>query len=212
MDFNENLEKIRSYFDNKLKTYGATPQGVDWNSIEAHHIRFYQLLKVIEDKKGFSILDYGSGFGSFADYLLANDYRFDRYIGFDILESMVEKGKELHQNLPKIEFTSDPDHLPEVDYSVACGVFNIRLEASVQQWTDFVIESLTKMNKISQKGFSANFLTKYSDVDRMREDLYYADPCFLFDYCKTHFSKNIAILHDYNLYDFTILVRKFSCS
>lgn len=211
MDFDQNLENIRSYFDNKLKTFGTTPQGVDWNSIEAHHIRFYQLMKVINDKRDFSVLDYGSGFGSFADYLLANDYQFDHYVGFDILESMVEKGRELHQNMPQIEFISDPGQLPEVDYSVACGVFNIRLEANYKQWTDFVIVSLAKMNQISRKGFSANFLTKYSDADRMRADLYYADPCFLFDYCKTHFSKNVAILHDYNLYDFTLLVRKFPC-
>jgi hypothetical protein len=211
MDLDQNLENIRAYFDKKLKTFGSTPQGVDWNSIEAHHTRFFQLLKVINDKKGFSLLDFGSGFGSFADYLLANGYQFDRYIGFDILESMVEKGRELHAGMPQIEFTSDPDHLPDVDYSIACGVFNIRLEASYQQWTDFVIQSLTKMNQISSKGFSANFLTKYSDADHMRADLYYADPCYLFDYCKTHFSKNVAVLHDYNLYDFTLLVRKYPC-
>ena len=42
----------------------------------------------------------------------------------------------------------------------------------------------------------------------MRPDLYYADPCFLFDYCKTHFSKDVAILHDYGMYDFTLIVRK----
>ncbi|HAW53355.1 MAG TPA: SAM-dependent methyltransferase, partial [Flavobacteriales bacterium] len=47
-----------------------------------------------------------------------------------------------------------------------------------------------------------------SDPDRKRPDLYYGDPCFFFDYCKRNFSRNVALLHDYNLYDFTILVRK----
>jgi len=42
----------------------------------------------------------------------------------------------------------------------------------------------------------------------MKDDLYYADPCYFFDYCKKKFSKNIALLHDYGLYEFTILVRK----
>ncbi len=67
---------------------------------------------------------------------------------------------------------------------------------------------LEKFNSLCRKGFSCNFLTKYSDANRMRSDLYYADPCFLFDYCKRHFSKNIALLHDYQLYDFTLIVRK----
>ena len=42
----------------------------------------------------------------------------------------------------------------------------------------------------------------------LRLDLYYADPCALFDYCKRSFSRNVALLHDYEIYDFTLLVRK----
>jgi hypothetical protein len=53
-------------------------------------------------------------------------------------------------------------------------------------------------------------LTSYSDSGRMarRPDLYFADPLFYFDYCKRNFSPDIALLHDYGLYDFTVLVRK----
>jgi hypothetical protein len=64
------------------------------------------------------------------------------------------------------------------------------------------------MNEKSKAGFAFNVLTKYSDVEFMRKELYYADPCFLFDYCKRAFSKNVALLHDYNQYDFTLIVRK----
>ena len=42
----------------------------------------------------------------------------------------------------------------------------------------------------------------------MKDHLFYADPCFFFDHCKKHFSKNVALLHDYGMYEFTILVRK----
>ena len=31
---------------------------------------------------------------------------------------------------------------------------------------------------------------------------------FFFDFCKRNFSRNVALLHDYGLYDFTIIVRK----
>jgi len=51
-------------------------------------------------------------------------------------------------------------------------------------------------------------LTKYSDREYMKEYLYYADPLFIFDYCKRNFSKKVALIHDYELYEFTILVRK----
>jgi len=64
------------------------------------------------------------------------------------------------------------------------------------------------MNKKSIKGFAFNMLTKYSDREYMKEYLYYADPLFIFDYCKRNFSKKVALIHDYELYEFTILVRK----
>ncbi|MFX7953370.1 class I SAM-dependent methyltransferase, partial [Acinetobacter baumannii] len=57
-------------------------------------------------------------------------------------------------------------------------------------------------------GFSFNCLTSYSDEDRKRDYLYYADPCQLFDLCKRRYSRQVALLHDYGLYEFTILVRK----
>ena len=40
------------------------------------------------------------------------------------------------------------------------------------------------------------------------DDLYYADPLFFFDYCKNYFSEKITLIHDYDLYEFTILVKK----
>ncbi len=57
-------------------------------------------------------------------------------------------------------------------------------------------------------GFAFNALTSYSDIEFRRDDLYYADPLFWFDYCKTNISKYVALLHDYPEYDFTIIVRK----
>ena len=56
--------------------------------------------------------------------------------------------------------------------------------------------------------FSFNILTKYSEKNYMQDHLYYADPLFFFDYCKQNFSKNVSLIHDYNLYEFTILVKK----
>jgi hypothetical protein len=71
-----------------------------------------------------------------------------------------------------------------------------------------MIETINLFNQISTSGFSFNALTKYSDKEFMKDYLYYSDPLVLFDYCKKNFSRNVALLHDYNLYEFTILVRK----
>jgi len=209
MQNQDKLQDVRNYFSHKLKEHGATPRGVDWNSEEAREPRFDQLAKVITStEEPVSVLDYGCGYGALADYFMAKRIPVSKYVGFDIVEDMVLAAQRRFVGVPSISFTANLEDIPQVDYAIACGVFNMKLATEYNEWTEFVVKSLAEMNRFSTRGFSANFLTKYSDADRMRPDLYYADPSFLFDYCKIHFSKNVALLHDYGIYDFTIIVRK----
>ena len=94
------------------------------------------------------------------------------------------------------------------DYIVSSGIFNIKSDVSDEDWRKYIVETIHMFNQVAVKGFAFNCLTKYSDVEYMKDYLYYADPLYLFDYCKKNFSKNVALLHDYGIYDFTILVRK----
>jgi hypothetical protein len=203
------MNQIRSYFAGKLEQHGATPKGVDWNSTGAQEVRFSQLAKVINHPETpFSLLDYGSGFGSFYDFIVSQNAAIEKYIGFDIVEGMVVKGNEMHAGKSGVEFFSKEEDLQTCDYVVASGIFNIKLDTAQDSWTDYVVKTLTRMNDLAVHGFSFNLLTMYSDKEYMRPDLYYADPGLIFDVCKRNFSRNVAILHDYDLYDFTVIVRK----
>ncbi len=201
------LDSAKAYFHERIVEHGASPRGVDWNSDASQEVRFDQILKVVDESTPCSILDYGSGYGALADYLEKKGIRGD-YVGYDMLESMIEAAQKAHAGKPGRTFLSREDQLPVVDYVVASGPFNYRGTTDANAWGDLVLKTLHRFDALSRKGFSANFLTKYSDADRMRGDLYYADPMFLFDYCKRNFSRNVAVLHDYEIYDFTILVRK----
>lgn len=201
-----NLDHVKSYFDKRIREHGASPRGSDWNSETSQNVRFDQLLKVVE-AQSFSLLDYGCGYGALADYLVTKGFDAE-YYGYDILESAIETARQAHQGKPRRTFFADKSQLPICDYAVASGIFNFRGEQSFEDWTDYVLGVLNEFNRLSQRGFASNFLTKYSDAEKMRADLYYADPLFLFDYCKRNFSKNVALLHDYRLYDFTLIVRK----
>ena len=121
---------------------------------------------------------------------------------------MIFKGRELYSSDANCSFTYNEAEIPKSDYFVESGVFNVRQSNSEADWTDYLIKSLNKMNDLAEKGIACNFLTKYSNPDFMQPHLYYADPLFFFDYCKKNFSRNVALLHDYDLYDFTIIVRK----
>jgi len=209
MALDETQKKLNEYFSEKLTAFGATPKGVDYNGPEAQERRFEQLARVIDPSQPFTLIDYGSGYGALFDFLQKKGWQFE-YYGIDLIEKMVIAGREAHQDSPNAHFTTEEGEVPVADYLLAGAIFNIKLEASYPDWQNFVAATLQRMNGLCSKGFSFNMLTKYSDADRMaqRPDLFYGDPLFFFDLCKRNFSRNVALLHDYGLYDFTILVRK----
>jgi SAM-dependent methyltransferase len=209
MSIDETQKKLNKYFSEKLDTFGATAKGVDYNGEQAQQTRFAELVKVIDPAKKFSVIDYGSGYGAMFEFINHHGWDFE-YYGVDLIEKMVIAGCEKYKEFPNAHFTTDEKKLPVADYLVAAGTFNIKLETPYDEWRNFICETLPRMNALCSKGFSFNMLTKYSDADRMAErpDLFYGDPLFFFDFCKRNFSRNVALLHDYGLYDFTILVRK----
>ena len=207
MSFSPILTRVEQYYSEKVKTHGPTPSGVDWNSAESQALRFEQLLKVCDHKGPFSINDYGCGYGALVEYLSQRGYTFD-YQGFDISETMIATAQELHHGLSYCRFSMVESSLNTADYTVASGIFNVKLQGGDDEWQAYILHILNKMAHLSQKGFAFNVLTGYSDPERRRVDLYYADPLFLFDSCKKNFSRFVTLLHDYPLYEFTILVKK----
>ena len=206
MSYDDILKSTEEFFGARLDEHGATARGVDWNSPEAQRERFEQLVKVCDASTPFSILDYGCAYGALVDYLMEMGFDFT-YTGYDISEKMIDKAIEIHSDTDNCFFYSDPQKLKGADYCIACGIFNLMVNSDTERWTRFVIDTLHSMAALARRGFSFNMLTKYSDPEYMRDDLYYAVPCFFFDYCKRHFSRNVALLHDYDLYDFSIIVR-----
>jgi len=201
------LVPVDHYYTEKIKLHGTTSLGVDWNSPESQELRFEQLTKIIDSSVKFSINDFGCGYGSLYSFLVKKNCQL-QYYGFDISSEMIQKAKQKHQNISRAQFKIGHAPWKKSDYGIASGIFNVRLKSPKPLWEKYILNTLDRMNSFSQKGFSFNCLTKYSDKNKMRSYLYYADPLFLFDYCKKKYSKNVALLHDYALYEFTILVRK----
>lgn len=201
------LTEVAEYYSSKLAQHGETPRGVDWNGEESQTLRFGQLCKIIDTSDQFSINDLGSGYGALYDFLASGHERFS-YSGIDVSGSMIRAAEQRYKDKSQARFvlSSEPDQV--ADYGVASGIFNVRLGRSDAEWRSYLEASLDVLDSTSRTGFAFNCLTSYSDADKMRDYLYYADPCVLFDLCKRRYSRNVALLHDYGLYEFTILVRK----
>lgn len=201
------LAPVNEYYSKKVRVHGDNHLGVDWNSTESQELRFDQLTKVFGQKKELSVLDFGCGYGHLFGYLRKRRFKCS-YIGVDISRDMLDVARSRFGEGPNRKFTLPKQRLPRVDYCVASGVFNVRLKTTSTAWKKYILATLDRFDHCSSKGFAFNCLTMYSDREYMRPYLYYADPCELFKYCKENFSRNVAVLHDYGLFEFTIVVRK----
>jgi SAM-dependent methyltransferase len=201
------LDAVQRYYSGKIAEHGPTAKGVDWQDEASQTLRFAQLLKLLDVDGAFTINDYGCGYGALARYLEELGYEF-AYTGFDISERMLDQARELSKDSTRCRFVLSEDDLEPASYTVASGIFNVRLGADDASWERHVLETLSRLEALSERGFAFNMLTTYSDPERMRVDLYYADPAAIFDHCKRNFSRWVALLHDYGLYEFTVLVRK----
>ena len=127
-----------------------------------------------------------------------------KYYGYDISEEMLTAA-EAYIADERAQWINSKDISSEADYSFVSGTFNVRFDASDEVWRKFIEETLLKMGLMSKRGFAFNLLSIY--VDWREEHLYYGDPYYYFDFCKTRISKYVSLLHDYPLYEWTICVR-----
>jgi len=201
--------QVRDYYEGKLREHGATPPGVDWNSQASQELRFAQLARLWDGERMASVLDYGCGYGALLPWLRGTGFG-GPYAGFDLSHEMIAAGDRAATDarLTGWDFTADRHAVAPADFVVASGIFNVRIDATETDWRDYVLTTIDELASLARRGFAFNALTLYSDADRRRPDLYYADPLELFDHCKRRHSRLVALIHDYPLYEFTMIVRR----
>lgn len=201
------LGEVERYYSEKVTRHGATPQGVDWNGEAGQNLRFERLLAILDPVvERPSINDYGCGYGGLLDLLLARDRRVE-YTGFDLSQPMIEAASARHADSRGARFVSRREDLTPADYTVASGIFNVRLRETDADWARYVQDTIEDMVSVSRRGVAFNALTSHSDAGFMRPDLHYADPAALLDHCLRRYSRNVVLDHDYELYEFTLVVR-----
>jgi SAM-dependent methyltransferase len=199
--------RVADYYTGKLREHGPTHQGVDWNSAESQCLRFEQFMRIVPPDRPVSVLDYGCGYGAFADYLEAAGAQLTQYLGFDVSHEMVASARERAAGRAGWSFTTSRGKLHPADVTVASGIFNVRVDTDAERWREYTLETIAELASLSRLGLGFNMLTTYSDPERMRDRLHYGDPGFYFDWCKRNLSSQVALLHDYDLWEFTILAR-----
>jgi SAM-dependent methyltransferase len=202
------LDKIEELYSGNIKSKGMTSKSVGWGSEECQNLRFQKLTSVIGDRTiPVRINDYGCGYGAHLQFLESIGIRVKEYNGYDLSEPMLESAR---QNLLSFKgalgLHQTPDISTTADYSFVSGTFNVCFETDDDAWKRFIITKLDELNHYSSKGFSFNLLSTF--VDWQEDHLYYGDPTFWFEHCKKKYSRYVSLLHDYQLFEWTIIVKK----
>ncbi len=196
---------IRDYYTARALRHGATPLGVDWTCAPTQELRFVQLLKVIRPAPALSVNDIGCGYGALAGFM---HRRFRStaidYLGIDLSPGMIKlaRGKNRRKAVCFELGTGAPR---PADYSLASGIFNVRLHHSEDAWEAFVARSLADMARTSRLGFAVNFLAPAPDD---LPQLYRPHPSIWIDYCRVELGLHAQLLNNYGMREFTLLVQR----
>lgn len=203
---NIDLKFIEELYTSSLAEHGVTAKGVGWPDAQSHMLRFDKLACLLDGvSEPVSVNDLGCGYGAFYTYLRSKDVPISLFRGYDISETMLDEARR-QINAAAVQWINEPVLNQKADYSFASGIFNVRQDKDEESWREYIISTLDNMDKNSERGFAFNLLTSY--VDWQEPHLFYGNPGFFFDYCKRTYSRHVSLLHDYPLWEWTIIVRK----
>ena len=200
------LLQVAAYYSAKLDAHGSTPQGVDWNGIDSHERRHRQFLYLLGGNPNASVIDLGCGFGDFLRFLRTEGYQ-GPFTGYDIAPSMIEKARQIHGENEDHRWRVGDEPTETADFAVASGIFNVKGDVPNEVWSLYVQQTIDTLARAGRRGFAFNLLSMSSDPDRRRPNLYYADPADMLSLCLSRYGRSVALLQDYGLYEFTVIVR-----
>jgi hypothetical protein len=197
---------VERYYTAKIARHGATPLGVDWASKPTQELRFVQLLKVGDFAQPALLNDIGCGYGALLGFLDQRTFKAD-YLGLDLSALMIGEARRLWAGHPHAAFAIGRKSPRACDYSVASGIFNVKLSHPVGIWTAFVQSVLDDMHANSRRGFAVNFLAPLENSEAGAPELYRPHPEIWQDYCERKLGAKVELLASYGMREYTLLAR-----
>jgi hypothetical protein len=129
------------------------------------------------------------------------------YLGIDLSPAMLRRARRLWRNHGHAKFVVAHMSPRIADYSVASGIFNVKLDQPIDRWERFIARTLSDMKECSRYGFAVNFKVHCPPSDAPRSELYHtlAEPWIC--YCKWELGLSVELVTAYGLREFTLLAR-----
>lgn len=208
-DFDALHRMVAGYYTERVALHGATPLGVDWSCLPTQEMRFVQLLKLCDFSRAFSINDIGCGYGALLQYLKKRHRRATvDYLGVDLSAAMIAHAERRFHDRALTVFQVASHATRAAHYSVASGIFNVKLDQPLRTWERFIADALQRMSESSLRGFAVNFLAPAPIEGRAIPELYYAAPNRWRRHCEQTLGARVEVLADYGMREYTLLVHR----
>lgn len=188
----------------RWRKYGYDSRTLGWNK-DCQWVRFRAAFEGITQDDCGSVLDIGCGFADLLGYLRSNGWK-GRYVGLDLVDELIAEARKRYASDRAAQFicgdNSALDDSHTSDMAVALGVFNHRLHENNFQFVQQVME---QMWRATTRVIVCDFLSISSDLDKRREDLYYADPARVYQLA-AGYSRRILIHHAYMPFEFQVKI------
>ncbi len=203
---NIDYQLIHHYYEDKLRAYGPTAQGMDWKNTDTQYLRFENIIKYIDFSNVPSILDVGCGAAELNNMLKTRSLNCV-YHGLDLVQNMVDavntrfgEGTAFQGNLLEMEMVG------KYDYVVASGTFNAKLNNDEDDWRIFFFKNLEMMFKCCNRAIIFNCMSQF--VEWRYERLYYVNINDFSNYIVNNLSRKFVLDHSYPLFECTFVVYK----
>ncbi len=205
------LAGVRDYYTSKVARHGPTALGVDWPCSVTQELRFTQLLELCDFSAPFTLNDLGCGYGALLAYL-ASHHRGKKvdYLGMDVSELMIRHARRRWRRRAGTALVVTDRCPRSADYSVASGIFNVKLNQPLGAWESLVARTLQDLRRHSRRGFAVNFLSPAGEGVPHIPELYRAPIGRWLRYCESELGCSVRVLDDYGLQEYTLLSRPTS--
>lgn len=202
---NINFEEIQSYYQNKLKEFGGSAQGMDWKNEDTQYLRFEIIARYIDFTQNPTILDVGCGNGEFLNFCKRKELSC-KYTGMDIVPEMVALTNQRFGEGTAFEGELLSMQQNAYDYVIASGTFNAKLTTDELAWQPYLYQNIKKMFELGNQATVFNCMTSF--VDYRYDRLYYVSPDEIGGFAVQNLSRRFIIDHSYPLYEMTIAIFK----
>lgn len=198
-----------AYYSRKAFLYGATPAGVDWPCAASQELRITQLLRGFAFDAPCSLNDLGCGYGAALAAIarLHPPAEID-YLGVDLSSELVRLAQQQWSGRARAAFLVASISPRVADYSIASGIFNVKLGCARERWEELVRKTLKDLSATSARGFAVNFLVARGEPEV--PELYRTPAEPWVQYCEQAGGVRAEVVSGYGLPEFTLIARKAS--